>query len=222
MALEPGGKPCCETPATLAPAGLAILGFGGHARSIGDVAIDLGIANLLFVDPHAREDEGFAGFPVALELPHSLPDGWKIVPGTGDGVKRERQIEHALQRDLPLTALVSARAYVGTGAEIGIGAFIAHHAHLGPLVSIGCGTIVNTSAVIDHEGRIGDFTHVSVNATIAGRCRIGSHVMIGAGATVIDNIDIADHVIIGAGATVVADIRKPGTYVGCPARLVRR
>jgi len=63
---------------------------------------------------------------------------------------------------------------------------------------------------------------VSVNATIAGRCRIGSHVMIGAGATVIDNIDIADHVIIGAGATVVADIRKPGTYVGCPARLVRR
>jgi serine acetyltransferase len=46
--------------------------------------------------------------------------------------------------------------------------------------------------------------------------------MIGAGATVIDRIHIADHVVIGAGSTVVADIREPGTYVGCPARLVRR
>jgi sugar O-acyltransferase (sialic acid O-acetyltransferase NeuD family) len=206
----------------MTPAGLAILGFGGHARAIGDVAIDLGIARLLFVDRHARGDESFAGFPVALELPHPLLDGWKVVSGTGDGAERERQIEHALQHDLPLTALVSARAYVGIGAEIGIGAFVAHHAHLGPLVSIGRGTIVNTSAVIDHEGRIGDFAHVSVNATIAGRCRIGSHVMIGAGATVIDRIHIADHVVIGAGSTVVADIREPGTYVGCPARLVRR
>jgi UDP-N-acetylbacillosamine N-acetyltransferase len=222
MASAPGDKSSHGTPATRIPAGIAILGFGGHARAIGDVAIDLGIAKLLFVDRHAREDEGFAGFPVAVELPHSLPDGWKVVPGTGDGAKRERQIEHALQHELPLTALVSARAYVGTGAEIAIGAFIAHHAHLGPLVSIGRGTIVNTAAIVDHEGRIGDFAHVSVNATIAGRCRIGNHVMIGAGATVIDNIEIADHVIIGAGATVVADIRKPGTYVGSPARLIRR
>ena len=32
------------------PNGLLILGFGGHARSVGDVAIDLGISALIFVD----------------------------------------------------------------------------------------------------------------------------------------------------------------------------
>lgn len=198
--------------------GFLILGFGGHARSVGDVALDLGVEALLFVEASARPGEEFAGFPVRTTMPDALPDGWAAFPAAGDNAARQQQIDDIGTRAFALGSLVSRRAYVGTGATVLPGAFVAHHAHVGPLASIGRGVIINTAAVVDHESTVGDFTHVAVNATVAGRCRIGRRVFVGAGATVIDGVSIADHAIIGAGATVVDDIIAPGVYVGCPAR----
>ena len=166
------------------PRGLLILGFGGHARSVSDVALDLGISDLAFVDASARDGEFFAGFPVFTTMPRPLQDGWAIFPAAGDNIKRQRQVEHAAAIELPCRSLISKRAYVGIGAAIMDGCFIAHHAHVGPMVSIGRATIINTAAVVDHESCVGDFSHISVNATVAGRCNIGNMVFLGAGATV--------------------------------------
>jgi len=204
------------------PSGLLIVGFGGHARSIADVALDLGIGELAFVDAGARTGEAFAGFPVRATMPDSLPAGWTAIPAAGDNAVRRRQIDAIGQRSFALEPLVSKRAYIGHGARLLAGAFIAHHGHVGPLASIGRGVIINTGAVVDHESVIGDFSHIAVNATVAGGCMIGRLVFIGAGATVIDHIRIGDGVIVGAGSTVIGDIAEPGTYVGCPARRVER
>jgi sugar O-acyltransferase (sialic acid O-acetyltransferase NeuD family) len=197
------------------PAGLYVLGFGGHARSVADVAVAAGIARLVFVDENAGPGETFADFPAVVALPASLEAGWQLFPASGDGRLRQEQVERAR---LHVATLIAPTAYLGLRAEILPGAFIAHRAHVGPAVRIGRGTIVNTGAQVDHESVVGDFSHVSVNATVAGRCRIGQFVMVGAGATVIDRISICDDVMIGAGATVVRNITEPGTYVGTPAR----
>jgi UDP-N-acetylbacillosamine N-acetyltransferase len=201
---------------------LVILGFGGHARSVADVALDLGTPDLMFVDEAALAGESFLGFAILTNMPKPLPEGWEVFPAAGDNAARQRQIERAAAQSLPMNCLVSRRAYVGKGATIQPASFIAHHAHLGPMAAVGRGTIINTAAVVDHESHIGDFTHISVNSTIAGRCRIGDLVFVGAGATVIDGIRITDRVIIGAGSTVVDDIFEPGVYVGCPARLLTK
>jgi UDP-N-acetylbacillosamine N-acetyltransferase len=39
--------------------GLLILGFGGHARSVADVAIASGITQLCFIDANAKPNESF-------------------------------------------------------------------------------------------------------------------------------------------------------------------
>src|SRR5262245_25004249 len=202
------------------PRGLLILGFGGHARSVGDVALDLGISALAFVDASARRGEEFAGFPVRTTTPELLEEQWSVLPAAGDNAERQRQVEIAAGKAFPIAVLVSKRAYLGTGATVQEGSFIAHHAHIGPLARIGRGAIINTAAVVDHESRIGDFTHISVNATVAGRCSIGNLVFVGAGAAVVDRIRIVDRVVIGAGSTVVNDITEPGVYVGCPVRRI--
>jgi UDP-N-acetylbacillosamine N-acetyltransferase len=204
------------------PRGLVILGFGGHARSVADVALDLGIRELMFVEASARAGEEFAGFPVLAAIPDVLQDGWTVFSAAGDNAERQRQVECAAAKALPIGRLVSRRAYVGMGATVQSGSLVAHHAHVGPMASVGQGTIINTGAIVDHESRIGDFTHISVNATVSGRCRIGSLVFLGAGTTVIDRIRIVDRVVIGAGSTVVDDIDEPGVYVGSPARRIRR
>ncbi len=200
------------------PHGLYVLGFGGHARSVGDIALAAGVAQLLFIDGNARAGESFAGFAAVREQPQSLADGWQAFPAAGDNARRMQQIAGC---SLPMAVLMAPSAHMGVDARVGEGSLVASGAHLGPLSRIGRGVIVNTGAIIEHESEVGDFSHVSVNAVVAGRSRIGCRVMVGAGAVIIDGVSVCDDATVGAGATVVADIVEPGVYVGTPARRVR-
>jgi sugar O-acyltransferase (sialic acid O-acetyltransferase NeuD family) len=201
--------------------GLMLVGCGGHARSVADIALDCGIPELLFVDERAQNDELIAGFRVVREWPAAIGEGWAAFPAIGTASGRGTAVAAIRARQLPLATLVSRRAYVGCAAAIGAGTLVCHGAHVGPNARLGEATIINTAAVVDHESGIGDYAHVAVNATIAGRCRVGRRAFVGAGAVLIDNVCIADDVTIGAGAVVVENIDIPGVYVGVPARAVR-
>lgn len=199
---------------------LLLIGFGGHARSVADVALAAGFEQLLFVDEHGAAGQSFAGFPVAGEMPPA-EEGWPCMPCAGRNEWRREQLARLAAGRRPVATVISPRATVGVGAQIGAGSFVGHHAHVGPLARIGAGSIVNTGAAVEHDCVLGECCHVSVNATVAGRCRLGNLVFVGAGATVIDGVSIADEVTVGAGGVVVANIGAPGTYVGVPARMLR-
>lgn len=202
--------------------GLLVFGFGGHARSVGDIALATGIGQLCFVDANAKEGESFLRFPVLKEWNQELPTGWQAFSAIGDALRRQQYCERIGAQGWPLATLIAPTATIGAGVEIGQGSLIAHHSHLGPMVTVGGGCIINTAAVVEHECLIGDFTHVSVNAAVAGRCVVGRNVMIGAGAVVKDGVEITDNVIVGAGAVVCRNIEQPGVYVGVPARCLKK
>jgi sugar O-acyltransferase (sialic acid O-acetyltransferase NeuD family) len=200
--------------------GLIILGFGGHARSIADVALSIGFKSLIFIDENAKEGETFLGFKVLRDLPEDIPDNWLFMPAAGDNQKRQNQVQfiHSIQKSI--AKIISKSATVGYGAKLSAGCFVAHHAHIGPMSSIGCACIVNTGAVIEHECVVDDFSHLSVNSVLLGRSTLGKFVFLGAGTTVINGISISDQVTIGAGGVVVKSIYKSGVYVGIPAKLI--
>ena len=198
---------------------LVLLGFGGHARSVADVALAAGFGRLLFVDENAQAGETFLGFPVQGLMP-SPSDGWVYMPCAGDNQRRLSQIRLIASAGLPLATVVSEKATIGHGAAIGPGCFVGHHAHVGPLASLGAGCIVNTGAIVEHDCVVGDCSHVSIRSCMAGRSKLGNCVFLGAGAVVIDGVSIAGGVIIGAGGVVVAAIDSPGVYVGVPVRCV--
>lgn len=201
--------------------GLLVLGFGGHARSVADVALDAGINLLRFVDGNAQAGETFLGFTVQRHWPAVLPEGWSVIAASGDGRRREDLANEVLARGWPLATIVARTATLGLGARIGPGSFVGHHAHLGPMARVGAGCIVNTAAIIEHESVVGDFSHVSVRSTMAGRSSVGAHCFIGAGATLVDGVHIAAGSVIGAAACVHRSLEQPGVYVGVPARLLR-
>jgi sugar O-acyltransferase (sialic acid O-acetyltransferase NeuD family) len=203
-------------------AGLVILGFGGHARSVADVALDCGVERLIFVDAAARPNETWFDFPVLGAMPDLDFKLWAAFPAACESSARRQQVEQINAAKIPVATLISTRAYVGKGGSVGTGAFVAHNSYVGPMAVVGAGAIINTGAIVEHECRVGDFSHVSVNATVAGRCVIGDSVFVGAGAVIKDKVHIADGVIIGAGACVVEDLREQGTYVGVPARKFQR
>jgi sugar O-acyltransferase (sialic acid O-acetyltransferase NeuD family) len=194
---------------------LLIYGCGGHARSVGDVALDLSHSQLIFIDSNAKLDEKVLGFPV-YETHPELHEGFYFV-AIGDNHKRAAKINELLPNNPKLVTLSARSAYRGREVAIAQGVFVGHAAHLGPRVQVGLGSIINTRAVVEHDGLIGKHCHISVNATLAGKVKIGDFVMVGAGATIINNITICSDVTIGAGALVVKNITEPGTYMGVPA-----
>jgi UDP-N-acetylbacillosamine N-acetyltransferase len=201
-------------------AGLVILGFGGHARSVADVAVASGIDRIMFIDENGRDSESFLDFPVVKEFGDPLPEGWQCFATAGDNRSRMAQTEQIRARRWPLATIVSPTATIGIASSIGAGTFVGHHCHVGPRSRIGEFCILNTGCIVEHDCEIGDYTHVSINATLAGRCRLGRFVFIGAGATVIHNCSIGDETICGAGSIVTQSISVSGTYVGVPARLL--
>ncbi|HVK93772.1 MAG TPA: hypothetical protein VM571_03495, partial [Noviherbaspirillum sp.] len=71
---------------------LLILGFGGHARSVADVALAAGFSSLLFVDSKVHDDEHFLGHPAQRSFSGALPQGWSCLPAAGNNQLRRMQI----------------------------------------------------------------------------------------------------------------------------------
>ena len=196
---------------------LILIGCGGHARSVADVALDAfpGL-EIRFVDRAARPGEKIFGFPVSADW--EAADAALHIALGDNTMRREAFARHAAH---PMVSVIARSARLGRDCGVGRGCFLAHGCHLGPLASVGTGTLVNTQAVLDHEVRVGDFCHIGPHATVSGRTVIGNGVFLGAGSTVIDGIRIGDDIVVGAGSTVIGDLLAPGVYVGSPARPVR-
>jgi sugar O-acyltransferase (sialic acid O-acetyltransferase NeuD family) len=201
---------------------MLILGFGGHARSVADVAIASGITKLCFIDANAKPNESFCSFPVKSSIDFEPSADWTVMPAAGDNVKRKRQCEWVIEQAWQLAVLISPSATIGIGATIEAGSFIAHNAHVGPMASVGRGCIINTGAIVEHECVVGNYSHISVGAVVAGRSRIGDRCFLGAGSTVIDGLQLTDDVMLGAGACAHRNLEEAGTYVGVPARFLGR
>lgn len=197
---------------------LDLYGCGGHARSVADVAIELGYESLLFIDDAARPGETIFSHPVVTQpAPDRSADA---IVAIGDNALRQLLFEK-IEKQLRIS-LTASDAYIADSAALQSGCFVGHHAYIGPHAAVGVNCIINTGSIIEHETIVGAHSHVAVNATIAGRCRIGASCLIGASATVLDGVSICDNAIIGAGAVVVDIIDSPGIYVGVPARKIRQ
>ena len=117
-------------------------------------------------------------------------------------------------------SIVAPSAKVSPDIHLSRGAVILEGAYIGPGVHLDVKVLVGTRAIIEHDSNIGQHSIVLTGAIVNGGCNIGCRVMIGSGAVVINDITIVDDVTVGAGAVVVNDLIEPGTYVGCPARLI--
>jgi len=93
----------------LIPRGLFVIGVGSHARSVADVALDLGVPALTFVDPSARCGQKICWLPGSDG--HLGAAGRLACPRrTGDNFERQRQIEIAIERDLDPSCLGRSRS----------------------------------------------------------------------------------------------------------------
>lgn len=199
---------------------LALLGAGGHARVIADLALVSGWSSVSFFDDAWPEkskngDWEVAGNASMLVESASSFDG--VVVAIGDCDTRCKMQQQLNNVDAPLVTIIHPSACVSPRTNLGVGIVVMANAVINAFASLGDGCVINSGAIIEHDCSIGDFVHIAPGVTLSGTVTVGSRTWIGAGSTVRQGETIGKNVMVGAGSVVVKPVPDGLTVVGCPA-----
>lgn len=208
---------------------LAIIGAGGHARSVIDLFQQMNEYEIIgCLDPCYKvqktvshmQNMPIIGDDSLLESLSQKGIEYAFV-ALGDNKKREKMMRMAKRYSLKLATAISPGAYISPNANIGEGSCIMAGAVLNVNCAIGKGVIINTNASIDHDCKIGNYVHIAPGTAISGYTTIEEGTHIGTNAAVIDGIHIGKWSYIGAGAVVVKDLSDHVMAYGVPARFIK-
>lgn len=192
---------------------LILIGSGGHATVLADMAKVLGRKIIGFMSLEPSEVVGFPEIPY-LGDDSSLAENYardavKLINGVGavsvpQNHNRERIFVYYKNKGYFFETLVHPSAILGGNVTLGEGTQVMAGAILQPNVTVGQNTIINTRASVDHDAYIGHHVHVAPGVTICGNVKIGSYTHVGVSATLIQGLAIPEGRLIRAGETVIS------------------
>ena len=203
---------------------LVIIGAGGHGLVVADAAARTKRWDRIVFLDDKKSEARIPGAKIAGKT-ERYPDyvaDHDIIIAIGENTARGKIFEKIEKAGATIPVIVHPSAIVSANTVIGIGTVVMAGAIINCFSRIGKGCIINTGATIDHDNTIEDIVHVSPGVHLGGAVHIGKYSWIGIGATIINDINIVSNCIVGAGAVVTEDIADPDTYVGIPARKIRR
>jgi UDP-perosamine 4-acetyltransferase len=199
---------------------LLVIGAGGHAKVVIDVARAAGWQPHVALDPGPAQvcagvevvgtDERAAEF-FAEGLRHAV-----VAIGRNDlrlriG-RRLQDIGYVCPPLIHPCAVISDYATIAKGIVVMPQAVINSHA------AIGAFAIINTGAIVEHDCIIGEGAHIAPRSAIGGNVRIGVAAFLGLGASVRPGSVIGDGAVVGVGAVVIGDVAHSAIVFGAPAR----
>ncbi len=208
-----------------------VIGAAGHAQ---EVAWSLReerrargeTADILFFDDHVPLGPLASGLGAVVgEIRHAAEyagDGAALVMGLGLPAGKEAVAARLTGLGLPWATIVHPRATVGPNVAIGAGSYVAAGAILTVNVRVGRFATVNMHCQVAHDDVLGDFVTLHPDVHLAGGVTVGDRCELGTGAIVIPGLTLGPATVLGAGCVVVDSLPGGHTYVGTPARVLRR
>ena len=202
---------------------LIIIGAGGHAVSVTNVAISSGMSVIAYVDDNKVETE-IMGIPV-ISKQHFLNDYStnNLAMAIGDNAVRERVYKEYLA-DFPnvyFPPLIHASSVVGFGTIIGNGTIVMPLVNVGPNSKVGDFCILNTSSSIGHDCTMESYSSIAPGVVCGGNVKIGVRSAVSIGATIKHGILLGDDVVIGANSYVNKAVADEVVAYGTPCKKVR-
>lgn len=200
---------------------LLVIGAGGHARVVIDVARAAGYHPVAALDPASVGStcngvDVIGGDDLAEQM---FSQGLRnAVVAVGDNALRSKIGNRLRDIGFALPPVVHPSAILSSSARIGDGTVIMPLAVVNAAATIGAMVIVNTSAVIEHDCDIGDGAHIAPGCLLGGTVSVGAQTLIGIGSVVRPEARIGDHAVVGAGSTVIGNIERNLVATGSPAR----
>ena len=194
---------------------LALIGAGGFAN---EVMAYIGTELKCFVDeqyytPNSKN---------ILPLSEFDPFEYKILVAIGDSRVRKSIVDRLPIETKYFTYIDHSVQIIGGDCEIGEGSFICAGTIITTNVKLGKHTQLNSHTYVGHDNIIGDFFTTAPGVKVSGNCKIGNCVYMGANSSIRQKINICDDVVLGLNCGVVKDIVESGTYVGVPAKFLKK
>jgi UDP-perosamine 4-acetyltransferase len=199
--------------------GLIILGAGGHAKAVAEVAVDVGFEIRGFVPGQ----NGLNLAPQSLILPssfESLDISAHFALGVGDNSRREQVLGDFTQifPQASFPNLIHPSSVLAKSVDLEKGVVVHPMVVVGANVRLSAGVILNSGAIIEHDSSMGAFSSLAPGSRVAGGVRIGARASIGLGAGILPGVEIGTDAIIGAMALVTKSIAPGSVEIGIPSR----
>jgi len=202
---------------------LAILGTGGHAKSIYDIVKK---NKLIFFDKTKKNFKVSNRFFEVMG-DHKLIKNHKkkiskVIVAIGNNEIRKKYFNFLKKNKFKPATIVHPKSYSSFGVKIGEGSVVMQGSFINTDSVIGNNCIINSNASIDHDCLIKDHTHICPGVIIAGNVKIGKNCWIGLGAKIIENCVIEDNVFVAAGTLVTKNVKSNSFVKGVPAKYAKK
>jgi len=202
---------------------LAILGTGGHAKSIYDIVKK---QKIFFFDKSKKNFKvGNRIFKVTdsnVSIKNYKKKISRVIVAIGNNEIRKKYYKFLKKNKFKFTTLVHPKSYSSFGAKIGEGSVVMQGSFINTDSVIGNNCIINSNASIDHDCLIKDHTHICPGVIIAGNVKIGKNCWIGLGSKIIENCVIGDNVFVAAGTLITKNVKSNSFLKGVPAKYARK
>ena len=193
-----------------------IMGAGGFAR---ELAAEYYIKHkdLVYFFDDTGIDRPYVKTIKSLDL---FDKSTNVLIGVGSPLARKNMYDKA--KGFCLIKFISKYATITGDVNVSNGVCIMAGVRVTTNVNIGFCSLINLNCTIGHDVSIGQFCELSPNVNVSGGCSIGDGVSIGTNAVILPNVSIGYGAIIGAGAVVTKDVPCNTTYIGVPAKEMKK
>jgi sugar O-acyltransferase (sialic acid O-acetyltransferase NeuD family) len=202
---------------------LVIIGAGGHAVSVANVALSMGYEIKCFIDKN-KENKELLGIKIIGDLSELNQDGLiNLAIAVGDNYSREKIYNDILNRykNINFPVLIHESACISFFTKIGLGTVVMPNAVIGPNSNIGKLCIINTQASIDHDCCLQDFSSMAPASVTGGSVEIGIRTSVSISATIKNGLKIGNDCVVGANSFLNKNLSSNQVAYGSPAKFVR-
>ena len=205
---------------------LVIIGAGGLAREIYDLAIICNVDNSDFKIKGFLSDDQTniesLGYPKILSntQDYQVQEGDVFFCAIGNVFQRKKIVERILNKGGKFINLIHPSANLSPSVKLGVGVGIKSFCVISSDVSIGDFSFLQSSVIMGHDSKIESYCQINSFVFFAGYANVGQCVTINAGAKLIQNVIIEDDAVVGMGSIVLSKVKKGTTVFGVPARVL--
>jgi sugar O-acyltransferase (sialic acid O-acetyltransferase NeuD family) len=211
------------------PRELVVVGAGGHGRELIATIDALNAVHptwtvLGVVDDAPTHPERLArlGTMVLGDLAWLDRHPSTYALGIGTSEVRARLDEHLTAQGMEPATVVHPGAWIGPDVRLGDGVVVYDRCTVTTNVDIGRHSHLNVGCAVQHDSVVGAMVQMSPGVLVNGDCEIGDGAFLGSGAVITRGCRVGRGARVGAGAVVLSDVPDGATWVGVPAREVRR